>query len=186
MTINEETGMPVLNECIDSLKKYVENPPEKEELATTMETLIKECSKSVPHRVLAAKNNAHIYILSLINRELDQSESHPENSTLHKMILCNHAMTSKNPDIFDGKSLEIIIKVLDTQKNKNIICDVLKWIQKACLLHEMNRQTIVNEDILLKHLKPLLTTRDEPEIIKNVCMTFRFLILDGELKISIN
>lgn len=155
--------MPVLNECIDKLKNYVENPPDSAELAKTVEILTNECSKSVPHRVLAAKCKTQECILTLIERELNQAETHLENSTLHKMILCCHGMTNKNPDIFNGKSLEVIIKVLDTQENAHIICDILKWIQKACLLHEMNRQTIVNEDILLKHLKPLLT-RDEPEV----------------------
>lgn len=62
------------------------------------------------------------------------------------------------------------------------MCDVLKWTQKACLLHEMNRQLIVNEDILVKHLKPLMTLRREPEIIRNICTCFRFLILDDDIR----
>lgn len=62
------------------------------------------------------------------------------------------------------------------------MCDVLKWTQKACLLHEMNRQLIVNEDILVRHLKPLMTHRSEPEIIRNICTCFRFLILDDDIR----
>lgn len=45
----------------------------------------------------------------------------------------------------------------------------------------MNRQLIVNEDILVKHLKPLLN-RSETSIIKNVCTCFRFLILDDDIR----
>ena len=59
----------------------------------------------------------------------------------------------------------------------------MKWIQKACLLHEMNRQLIVNEDILVKHLKPLLT-RTEPEVVKNICTCFRFLVLDDDIRVE--
>lgn len=74
-------------------------------------------------------------------------------------------------------------RLLDTQTNSIIICDVLRWTQKACLLHEMNRQLIVNEEILVKHLKPLLG-RDEVDIIKNVCTCFRFLILDDDIRVE--
>lgn len=45
----------------------------------------------------------------------------------------------------------------------------------------MNRQLIVNEDILVKHLKPLLL-REEAEIIKNVTTCFRYLILDDDIR----
>lgn len=47
----------------------------------------------------------------------------------------------------------------------------------------MNRQLIVNEDILVKHLKPLLA-RTEPEVIKNICICFRFLILDDDIRVE--
>lgn len=47
----------------------------------------------------------------------------------------------------------------------------------------MNRQLIVNEDILVKHLKPLLS-RDEMEIIRNVCTCFRYLVLDDDIRVE--
>lgn len=47
----------------------------------------------------------------------------------------------------------------------------------------MNRQLIVNENILVRHLKPLLS-RSEPEIIRNVCTCFRFLILDDDIRVE--
>lgn len=73
--------------------------------------------------------------------------------------------------------------MLDTQKDEHIICDIFKWIQKACLLHEMNRQLIINEDILVTHLKPLMQ-RNEVEVVKNLCTCFRFLILDDDIRVE--
>lgn len=90
-------------------------------------------------------------------------------------------MTNKNPDIFDAHAMKVVMQLLDTQKNERILVDTMRWIQKACLLHEKNRQLIVNEDILVKHLKPLLE-RDEPLIVKNVCTCFRFFILDDDVR----
>lgn len=45
----------------------------------------------------------------------------------------------------------------------------------------MNRQLVVNEDLLMKHLKPLLA-RSETEIVRQVCTCFRFLILDDDIR----
>lgn len=73
--------------------------------------------------------------------------------------------------------------MLDTQKNEHILCDTLKWIQKACLMHERNRQLIMNEDILVKHLKPLLE-RDETTVVRHVCTCFRFFILDDDIRVE--
>jgi armadillo repeat-containing protein 6 len=63
------------------------------------------------------------------------------------------------------------------------MCDTLKWIQKACLLHEKNRQLILNEDILVKHLKPLLSS-DDTDVIRNICTCFRFFILDDDIRVE--
>lgn len=73
---------------------------------------------------------------------------------------------------------------MDTEKNEFIVCDILKWIQKACLLHELNRQMIVNEELLITHLKPLLLGRKEIEIVRNVCTCLRFLILDDDIRVE--
>lgn len=73
--------------------------------------------------------------------------------------------------------------MLDTQKDPYIVCDILKWIQKACLLHELNRQLIFNEELLVKHLKPLLAS-ENADIIKNVCTCFRYLILDDDIRVE--
>lgn len=47
----------------------------------------------------------------------------------------------------------------------------------------MNRQLIVNEGILVKHLKPLLV-HDEPDIIRNICICFRCFILDDDIRVE--
>lgn len=41
----------------------------------------------------------------------------------------------------------------------------------------------MNEEIIVKHLKALLT-RNETEIIKNVCVCFRYLILDDDIRVE--
>lgn len=58
LTINEETGKPVLNETIDKLKTAAANENDNvdfDELSKLLDTLAKECSSSVPHRVVSVQ-----------------------------------------------------------------------------------------------------------------------------------
>lgn len=182
LTINEETGKPILDECIESLKNFVEKK-EQIDVGRTISLLVLECSRSVPHRVYAAKHNTHQYIVSLIQSELEKNDQFQKDSLIHNLILCAHALTNKNPDIFNEQALKAVVKLLDTQKDKHLLCDILKWIQKACILHEHNRQDVVNESIVANHLVPLLK-REEPEIIRNVCVCFRYLVLDDDVRVE--
>lgn len=56
LAINEETGKPVLNETIDKLKAAAgagNDNANFDEMTKLLETLAKECSSSVPHRVVS-------------------------------------------------------------------------------------------------------------------------------------
>jgi len=183
LTINEQTGQPVLNEIAESLKNHAEKTKvlEPQELEKQLDIFTAEINKSIAHRVFAAQK-AHEFLLNIIQAELEVDNG-GNTSIIRKLIVCAHAMTNKNPDIFNDKTLAVALRLFNTQKDQQIICDLLRWIQKACLLHEKNRQLIMNEDILEKHLKPLLS-RTEPEIVRNVCVCFRYLILDDDIRVE--
>jgi armadillo repeat-containing protein 6 len=135
LTINVESGQPVIKETIAKLKGHAEKKKilNAGELEKQLDTLMLELLKSVPHRVLAAKTNTQEYLLKLIEAEIemDKQDEHGENSVsceltttrkaslivfffrfqvLHKLILSSHAMTHKNPDIFDAKALKIVMR----------------------------------------------------------------------------
>lgn len=65
-------------------------------------------------------------------------------------------MVNKQPDVFDPDTLVIVIKILESnQTDVPVRCSALRLLAKACVMHETNRQNIVNADIV-KYLKPLL------------------------------
>jgi hypothetical protein len=111
LTINEETGNPVMKEAIDALREHVEEAKvlDENELDRQLGILTSELSKSVPHRVQASKSNVQEYLLKIMAYELKRSD-HLKDSILHKAVLCAHAMTHKNPDIFEKRQLETINK----------------------------------------------------------------------------
>lgn len=159
------------------------NVLEDSELSGVLSLLGAECNISVPHRVLAAKLSALTYVLKVIQAEITAGNSHPIKTVLHHAIIAANAITHKQPDVFDKHCLDTIVQCLDTQKDKQVICDILKWIQKSCIMHEMNRQAIVNADLLMTHLKPLLGDQDEA-LVKEVCAVIRYLILDDDVRVE--
>lgn len=72
LSLNEESGQPLLNEAIDSLKEHISGAKclNDESLIAKLDILLEECSKSVPHRVLASKNGAVEVLQSIINNSL--------------------------------------------------------------------------------------------------------------------
>lgn len=69
LSLNEETGEPLLNEAIDCLKQHISGAKclNDESLLEKLDVLTVECSKSVPHRVLASKNGCCEVLQSIIN-----------------------------------------------------------------------------------------------------------------------
>jgi armadillo repeat-containing protein 6 len=76
LTINEETGEPVMKEAINALKAHVEKSKELDavELEKQLSILASELSKSIAHRVQASKNNTLDFLLEIMKMELQQSD----------------------------------------------------------------------------------------------------------------
>lgn len=90
LTINETSGLPVINDAIEKLKEYSEKKRvlEAGELEKQLDALMAEIVKSVPHRVLAAKNKTQQYLLKLIEDEIDENKGdvHGENSVRNEKV----------------------------------------------------------------------------------------------------
>lgn len=72
LSLNEETGEPLLNEAIDCLKEHISGAKclNDESLIAKLDVLFTECSKSVPHRVLASKIGCCVVLQSIISNAL--------------------------------------------------------------------------------------------------------------------
>ncbi len=76
LTINEETGNPVMKEAIEALKDHVEKTKilNEVDLDKQLGLLTSELTKSVPHRVQASKSNVQEYLLNIMAYELQRSD----------------------------------------------------------------------------------------------------------------
>lgn len=76
LSINEETGLPVIGEAIESLRLHVSGEVllDKFNLIKHLKVLKTECDKSVPHRVLAANSGALQLLISISDQFVHSKE----------------------------------------------------------------------------------------------------------------
>lgn len=181
LSINAETGKPILNETVDKLKTHIsQKSGDAQELLELLAILDMECQKSLAHRVLAGKNGAHDALVTLLEQTLAAE-------TLNTTLLCKalqaaNSLTHKQPDLFDAEALSVVLKLLELKNQLDITCLTLQWLQKASIMHEMNRQNIMSSNVV-KLLKPLLG-KDNPRVIREVTAVLRFLVLDDDIRVE--
>lgn len=91
-------------------------------------------------------------------------------------------LLEKHPDIFEDKSLNIIITILEKKPDDETILLILELLRHATLMHETNRQNIMNAEIM-NHLCPLLISKNV-EILKSTSAVFRHFILDDDVRVE--
>uniref|UniRef100_W8B578 Armadillo repeat-containing protein 6 n=1 Tax=Ceratitis capitata TaxID=7213 RepID=W8B578_CERCA len=181
LTINPDTGKPVLNEIIDDLKTYIgQKSTDTEQLLEYLSILDTECQKSISHRVLAGKNGAHEALVTLLEQELANPQ--PNLTVLEACLKAANSFTNKQPDIFDAEALAVILKLLPIE-NENIVILALQWLQKASIMHEINRQHIVNAGVV-KKLKPFVSKQSSLKLIREVLAVLRYLVLDDDIRVE--
>lgn len=181
LNVNPETGVPLLKEAVEYLAaNELAAGANKEQVCTHLGTVIAECKLTVPHRVLAAKLGAYELIVGTLEKET----SGLDKEVLAKLVAAANSIINKQPDVFDAKSLAVVLRLLQSEReNPSVTCDLLRWLQKACILHEMNRQAIMDEGGAVKQFKVLIEHSD-PEVVKHACALFRFVILDDDIRVE--
>lgn len=75
-------------------------------------------------------------------------------------------LINNHPDIFDDRSLSILIEILENKPDDELVSIVLSILKHACLKHEFNRQNMMNAEIL-RCLQPLLKSENNEVISAN-------------------
>lgn len=185
LSINPESGKPVINETVDQIKEHIgQKTVSTAQLLEQLTILDAECAKSLAHRVLAGKNGAHDSLITLLEQTL--SSDSPNEVLIKKCLEAVNSLTNKQPDLFDAEAMAVVLKLLSLEQNSSereeITLLTLQWLQKACIMHEMNRQNIMNTPAL-KLMKPLLG-KDKPRLVRELTAVFRFLVLDDDIRVE--
>ncbi|ALC42583.1 CG5721 [Drosophila busckii] len=181
LSINAETGKPILNETVEKLKTHIsEKSEDAQQLLELLAILDMECQKSLAHRVLAGKNGAHDALVTLLEQTLCAEQLNT--ALLSKCLTAANSLTHKQPDLFDAEALSMVLKLLALQDQLDITCLTLQWLQKACVMHEMNRQHIMSSGVL-PLMKPLLR-KDSARLVRETTAVLRFLVLDDDIRVE--
>uniref|UniRef100_A0A1L8DBE1 Armadillo/beta-catenin-like repeat-containing protein n=1 Tax=Nyssomyia neivai TaxID=330878 RepID=A0A1L8DBE1_9DIPT len=181
LTVNSATGRPILLEKIEEVKTMEQvTEGNRQELLEKLVVISEECSKTLPHRVLAAKNGANDIFLVILKHLLEAKSRDKE--VLQKVLENLAVLSDKQPDIFTHNHLEAAKCVLQNESDDKVIQECLRWLQKVCVLHEMNRQMIIDGDTS-KHLKIFLTSKSGM-VIRELCSLFRNLVLDDDIRVE--
>ena len=77
LSINENTGTPLINEAVEQLKLHIsgQHVLKEDQINSCLYILKTECNKSVPHRVLASSIGSAKVLLTIIDNELNAREA---------------------------------------------------------------------------------------------------------------
>ena len=134
----------------------------------------------IPHssNQMAAKDGAFVALHELVENILKKDVNSPvsdcrlrfdkwnskcqfPSKVLLKAVRACTEIVNKNPDVFDDRSLKNVYDILDgNQTDPAVICEALRMLKNALLMHEINRQNIMNAGVL-EHLVPLLKHKSD-------------------------
>lgn len=86
---------------------------------------------------------------------------------LKKTLTVWNELISKQPDIFNDRSMILIHQMIGDQPSDEIISLALQHLKSACVLHEFNRQNIINANTL-DIVKPLLKNSTNEVRVKSI------------------
>lgn len=78
---------------------------------------------------------------------------------IKRSLTAFNSLIVKNPDIFNDKAMFLVIQISTKNLGNEFISLSLQHLKHASLLHEINRQNIMNAGIITA-LKPLLKIND--------------------------
>lgn len=169
---------PALVDAIAKLRNLVKSPAtDSKEFIVQLTVIRTECEKGLNYQVLAGKEGAYDAIMNVISKF---ESGNPE--ILKECLNTLISLMTKHPDLLDDRGVQMILKLLDNQKDSEVLKLVLKWTKECCTLHEMNRQKIFDADIL-GHLK-LLLHDPTSALLREVLGVLRALVLDDDVRVE--
>ncbi|XP_063919087.1 armadillo repeat-containing protein 6 homolog [Zophobas morio] len=164
-----------LNSIIEKLKKCQENYV-AQDCSDLLVALKQECDKGIQYRVHAGRAGVYGVILDIFLKS--EASKDVKVTALKAMV----ALMTKQPDLFEEKGAQVIMGNLEETVDPDIQKFILKWCKECCVMHEMNRQNLINLNIVEK-LSALLQN-GHPSVLKDTLLVSRALILDDDIRVE--
>ncbi|XP_008554566.1 armadillo repeat-containing protein 6 homolog [Microplitis demolitor] len=175
LALNDNSN--VIKTCLEKLSSASEEKTYKD-VTRVLETLKTELDKDIAHRVFAGKENAYSILLALTKDTKDDV------SILKPALKAMTSLMTGNPDLLDSDGIDLQMQILDTQTDVSCIQNLLRWIKECCIKHEMNRQRLVEAQIIDRLIRLLKKDDKTSSELRDICNVIRALVLDDDLRLE--
>ena len=174
----EDNKQPVIV-AVEKLTAVVDSDSkDTEEFLACCDTLKSECKVSIAHRCLAGSNDAYPTII----RAYEKFRGMPDVLLQIVDLLC--ALCDGQPDVLDDKGMGLFLDTLrEHSDNAVLVARTVRLICLTCLMHEKNRQSYVQNELILKLITALEMHRHDEQVVKDVCRALRVLTLDDDIRV---
>lgn len=163
-----------IENAVNVLNSLVKSKKVGKEVLEPLQIIQKQCQKGLQYKVFAGKCGAYDGIISALLLSNDKEIK-------IECFKCLIALMTKQPDLLNEEGVNGALKVLDCNDlDLKKLC--LKWIKECCILHEMNRQSFYDKNILDK-IKVMLK-ESNIEILPDVLAVCRALVLDDDVRVE--
>lgn len=136
------------------------------------------CDESIEARVAAGKAGAYDVLIAALDLKKDLTN----NTETIEILRTLKSLMTKYPDLLDSNGISIMLCLLNVHEEDSVKVPLLQWIRVCCVMHEANRQDLIDEKIVRK-LKALLEN-DSSEVQILVMSVLRSLVLDDDIRVQ--
>ncbi|XP_019873981.1 armadillo repeat-containing protein 6 homolog [Aethina tumida] len=147
-------------------------------LVTYCKELKALCDADISNRVVAGNCGAYTALVDALDQKKECSDYNHKVEILRALS----ALMTKNPDLLDPKGLSLILFLINVQEESSVKRALLRWVKECCVMHELNRQNFMDNNII-QLLKPNLEKEDS-EVQREVMSVMRALVLDDDVRVE--
>ncbi|KAJ2937792.1 hypothetical protein O0L34_g18572 [Tuta absoluta] len=157
-----------------------------EEILKQLDILKAECKKDIAHRIRAGKDGAYKVLIDLLearHKIYSQGKSEGDRKFVLDVLCCIVELMDTQPDLLDGRGVDLIVSLLDNVKDEEMLIATLKWMSHCCFKHEMNKQTLFNKNIA-GSFKSIIVNSKNPKVLSECLGVIRKFTLDDDVRVE--
>jgi len=171
MGLEEDSDIVKALNALRDLK--LESSSEEESLVSNCQTLERECAKGLAEKVVATKHDGYKVLVEAL-------KAIPNDRTICRVAALKalSSLMEKNPDVFDPEGFVVLSDGLDPTGHPNVVEASLDLALSAIVLHEMNRQNLMKNNLLDK-LLPVVESHPV-----GVSRVWQALVQDDDVRVT--
>ncbi|XP_067824609.1 armadillo repeat-containing protein 6 isoform X2 [Heptranchias perlo] len=164
-------------QALDALQKALDLM-DLDEMGDHLTNFTKQCSLDFAHRHLAAEKSAYSTVLSSCKELMS------DRPCLLKGVQALAALLDGQPDLLDSEGQDLLLDILkQNQSDAALNVVTIRAIHHSCLMHEQNRQDLVQRGVLPLLTGAIVIHGTQPDVIREASSTLRVMTFDDDIRV---